>query len=330
MVAYYISKSALWILTIIGLVCNSLAFVTISKIKPFSTSSFYVALLAVLDTLVLLTRLIYQQMTGFDVPMGNIGCAAFTYVGQCILHISTWTLVIMTIERFVAVWFPLRVMELFTMRRAKISVAIIAVVLLLVNIHNTWTYEEVWQDPPQGLNCVPRPEYVYFHKIVWYWINSCVYAFFPCVILIGLNGLIIWGMRRSFKVQKKMTNGECVGSSKQTQQRQITIMLVTVSVAFVCFLLPICIFHLVSVNWNYAKSTEETARYHLASEIVFFVAEIHHAINFLFYFFSSRKFRTVLIKLVCCRQRSSRGSLYTSQPTVTSTSTLSTTLSMRR
>lgn len=315
--ALYMNKCGLWILTIVGLVCNTLAFLTISSIKPFAASSFSVALLAILDTVVLVMRLFYQQLTAYDVSMGDAGCAIFSFLGSFFLHLSTWTLATMTIERFVAVWFPLRVSEFFTLKRAKVSILIISFILILLNMHILWmTHEYVNPFPPIALDCGFRNEYKEFEKNVWFWVNSCVYAFIPCASMIVLNALIIFGLHKSFKMQKQMINGECTSSSKNMQQRQITIMLVTVSVAFAVFLLPVCIFYL--ARWE-PKTLRETARFYLTQEIVFFVAELHHAVNFLFYFFSSRKFRTMMIRLVTCKYPATRRSVYQSQQGATST-----------
>ncbi|XP_064597746.1 probable G-protein coupled receptor 139 [Liolophura sinensis] len=298
-IAYYVNNSALWVLAFVGLICNLLAFITICMIKPFTNASFFVALLAVLDACVLLMKLIYQQLTAYNVPIGDLGCSITTFLGNFLIHFSTWTLVTMTIERFVAVWFPLRVNRIFTMFRAKILATIIGCLLVSLNIHFLWTYEiYVDSNPDIQLNCRSRKRYDYFEKHYWYWINSCVYAFIPCGVLTVLNALIIYGMKKSIRLQKKMTTVDRRAPSRNNQQKQVTIMLVAVSIACVCFLLPICIFYLGSVYQPASMDPHTQATYFLYTELVLLTAELNHVCNVFFYFFSSPKFRSMLIKLL--------------------------------
>jgi len=57
------------------------------------------------------------------------------------LHFSAWLLVLVTIDRFIAVWFPFRATILCSGRRARLAASILALIVVLYIIHVFWTVE---------------------------------------------------------------------------------------------------------------------------------------------------------------------------------------------
>jgi hypothetical protein len=57
------------------------------------------------------------------------------------IEFSAWLIVAVTIERFLAVWFPLKASTMCNLSRAKFITLIVAVIFMLVNSHIFWTAE---------------------------------------------------------------------------------------------------------------------------------------------------------------------------------------------
>lgn len=82
------------------------------------------------------------------------------------------------------------------------------------------------------------------------------------------------------------------------QQRQITIMLVVVCIAFVLLMTPLAIFYPIKQNWTYEKNSLEHAKALFTEQLVFVLGDSTHAVNFYLYFFSTRRFRKRCLETV--------------------------------
>ncbi|XP_064598275.1 thyrotropin-releasing hormone receptor-like [Liolophura sinensis] len=259
-VAYYLNLYYPWCLCGLGVLCNLVVFAVTLVSKPFNTSSMYVATLAVVDSLALVAKLLYTSLTADDVPMGHTGCQIILLIGHFLVQFSVWILAIITVERFVAVQFVFKVSSLFTMARARMSLAITAVLLFLADIHLFWTSMEV-SDPLTGLQCGFHPDHQFFGNNVWHWIDATLAFLFPCALLIVLNTLILVYLHRHQAKNKEYFSGnEDIPKRARNQNRQLTVMLVTVSVGTTCLLLPISVFYVVHIYWNYIESAHSTAQ----------------------------------------------------------------------
>lgn len=100
-----------WII-LIGTICNTLTFLVMRRKMHQQSTYFYMAVLAVADEIVILvgclTFWIYAYF-GQSIMFTLYGCKFFMFVFSTALHYSVWIVVIMTIERFIAVALPLQV-----------------------------------------------------------------------------------------------------------------------------------------------------------------------------------------------------------------------------
>lgn len=293
-VAYYLNLYYPWCLCGLGVMCNLVVFVVTLVSKPFNTSSMYVAVLAVVDSLALIAKLVYTSLTAYDVPMGNTGCQSVLLIGHFLVQFSVWILAIITVERFVAVQFVFKVSTLFTMTRARMSLLITTVLLFLADMHLFWTSVEV-MNPLTGLQCGFHPDHQFFGSKVWHWIDATLAFLFPCALLVVLNALILINLHRhQTKRTQYFKDNIDIPQRSRNQNRQLTVMLVTVSVGTTCLLLPISVFYVVEMYWNYLESAHSTAKFYLISNLVHFLADCSHAMNFVFCLMGSSRFRTVL------------------------------------
>jgi len=116
-------------LAVIGLIGNFLSFLLMNQKKyKKSTSCFYMRCLAVFDTLYIFGRMILRYPVVIP-PMGfsenqdvlRQYCYCLFAVGRFTLPLSVWTLVFLSLERYIALTWPLQAAMVCTMRRAKLS-----------------------------------------------------------------------------------------------------------------------------------------------------------------------------------------------------------------
>jgi hypothetical protein len=92
------------------------------------SSSYYLAGLAISDTCFLLT-LFVSWLAYFDAHIysQNGFCQLFTYLSWLCSFLSVWFVVAFTVERFIAVRYPLQRQTMCTLRRAKMVLAALVV-----------------------------------------------------------------------------------------------------------------------------------------------------------------------------------------------------------
>ncbi|XP_033732975.1 thyrotropin-releasing hormone receptor-like [Pecten maximus] len=300
--ALYINKYYLYVIVAIGLPGNLAAVVTICNMRPLTSSSMYMVVLAIVDSVNLALKILYLQLTLHNVQMGHNGCKVMFFCGTFFMHYANWILVAMTIERFLAIWLPLKVSELCTRSRAALVMGLIAVPLLGLNLHFFWSTLEVWDDY-YSWDCQFRTEFQYFMTKLWYWIDGAAYSLIPFIVLVIFNILIIVGIKRGHRgIVSKIDKTRM--TEKMKQQHQITVMLVTVSLVFVILTMPNCVFFIFQNYWDYTATLHEYARYFLFYQLVFVLSDFNHAINFYLYFLSGKKFRAKFHAIICiCRRK---------------------------
>ena len=299
--AVIINNNYLYVLCALGLPGNICALITISRMKPLTSSSIYIAMISLIDAFNLIFKLSYLLLTLYDIRLYDGGCKTMYFMGTFFMHYSNWLLVSMTIERFVAIWFPLKVTKLCTKRRACINIVLLAVILTGVNLQFFWSTNEV-PHSVYAWKCSFVDSFVYFISKIWYWIDGAAYSIVPCILLIFFNTMIILGIKMASSKQKLLTNkiDKTQGTEKVKYQQQITRMLVSVSVVFVILTMPNCIFFILEGYWDYTKTIHSYAQYFLVMQVIFFLSDANHAINFYLYFLSGRKFRMMFINMICC------------------------------
>ena len=104
-----------------------------TKLRKLS-SSYYLAALGISDTLFLFAIFIsWLSFVNFHLYNRNIVCQFFNYLTGLCSFLSVWFVVAFTVERFIAVLYPLKRQTMCTVRRAKI---VLTCLTLLGAIHS--------------------------------------------------------------------------------------------------------------------------------------------------------------------------------------------------
>ncbi len=224
----------------LGMIANLLSIIIFCQKKMRSSISIYLAGLSVFDFLLLFfATLIYPSISYCYDLRHEIFCRFLTsyilatYPLSLIVQFgSVWICVAITVDRYLAVKFPLRVKQLCTVRRACLLVTAISVIGILYRIPAMFELRIEGGRLDQtafGASTVYQLIYkTYLYLAVMYLI--------PFAAMIVLNTLITVALREAQRQRQLMGGNRAGGRGKR--ERHCTVMAVLVTVTFLLFNAP--------------------------------------------------------------------------------------------
>ncbi|XP_015127177.1 FMRFamide receptor [Diachasma alloeum] len=269
-----------------------------------ASSSWYLAALVISDTgFLVAVFIVWLNMVGIGIFNRQGYCQFFVYLSTLCSFLSVWFVVSFTIERFIAVLYPLRRQSLCTVAKAKM------VILGLTGIGIILCSPVLWFTSPRPMNGKPN---ITACQLVTerenlasaFNVADTVLTFvLPFAIIVILNGLISRAVWRLANVRRTLTtNGQrdsrCgnIGMS----QAKVTKMLLVVSTVFLCFNLPAYVMRVrafLEVHQDDPRSTV------LAQHIANILFDTNFGINFVLYCASGQNFRKAVVRLILRRPR---------------------------
>ena len=293
------------VLIIVGTICNILTFLVMRRKKlRHQSTGFYMAVLAIADELALLLGCLSQWLWSYKkiniLTISTYACKIFSVVLYTTFDFSVWMVVIMTIERFIAVTFPLKSMYFCTVKKAKIATLILTCILFSINSHFLYTHSNIDRGNVSG--CQSNNEsFDFFMQHLWPWIDATKYAFTPFLIILVFNVLIIYNLFIAAKSIKNLSSnhqlqvnhithgnsnspnlkdannhGNANSQSSSSNNRRLTIMLLVVSVTFCILSTPVVI---LQVFDRTSPGSTSMFFYNICINLQY----VNHSINFFLY-----------------------------------------------
>ena len=202
-------------------------------------------------------------------------------------HFSSFLLTIMSVEKCVALYFPLQTKRICTVRTAKKISAAVAIILFAFNaqlffIRDTETDSNgrqtcTWVRIPQG------------YEVIYLQIDAILYSFIPLSVMFTANCLIILKFMMA-KYKNRRGGTESVNQALSKSAVKGTVMLLTVSFAFVILTGPVAM----------AKTIVGDDTPKLVYGITVLLRYLNHSINGVLYCISGSRFRQELRDLLNC------------------------------
>lgn len=311
----------------IGLIGNGLSLAVFmgSYLNRYS-SSVYLAALAISDSLFLVCLLFsYSSEVGSDIYNTEGWCQALTYLTYITSFLSVWYVVAFSLERYIAVCYPLKRQEMCTSRRARIVVtsgAIFSLIFYSFSLFMMGLY-------PLGerVLCMGKPRYYYAINLLTNFDTALTFAI-PVIIIIGCNlritYMVFWFYReREIMVSRsqirssqrsRMTSGRSSMPKSSTRspsstasQLKVTKMLLIVSTVFLLCNLPMYTTKTYFTIRNYLNPAFRPS-YTLSNllRLFHFIYYSNFAMNFFLYNISGSTFRKALCRFMrksCSRFR---------------------------
>lgn len=277
-----------------GIVGNILSFIVLTKFSNRFPSYHYLYVLASLDMVVLLTgllRLWVKQITGNDVASkSNFLCPLFTFLGFFSSIASVWIVLAISIDRAIAIKYPLKRYKEDVNKRTKTIILIILIGSGLVNIHFLFTMG-LQPNKSRDLtsSCDPHLIYLNFYRTVWAWIDAIIYSWIPFCVIGITNIITIIGLFVARKTRKSLNSNEIKVSHRE---HYMTIMVLTISISVLIMLVPVNTIMIMLIFWkNTIGSNQELYNMQLAKTIGELLMYTSHSVNFVLYYWAGSQFR---------------------------------------
>ncbi|RUS89087.1 hypothetical protein EGW08_003150 [Elysia chlorotica] len=279
----------------------------------------YMIFLAVSDLMVLYSGLLRNWITwtfGRDVRLLSTPvCKGHTFLVYVSIYVSTWLLVIMTLERTCSACMPTRISSLCTRRRAYIT--IISIVLFHVGLHLHFLRTTV---PSVSIVHVPGGTYVcdagtveygyYIHRI-WPVMDVFLLSIIPSALVLLGNLIIVWKAKVSLWTAQEL-NVSTNSRARRKRFSSMTVMLGLISSLFVLTSLPTCVYNLWE-RTDTAIAMSQTPRGAATIELMWAFVNVvmycNNTFNFYLYLLSGRKFRKAVSRQLSRRRTESQSNV---------------------
>ena len=300
---------------IVGLFGNILTIVVLVFKKWTNiTSRHILTALAVSDTTMLICQTFHQEFLKdfFKVDaraLSSFGCKVFFTFYRTSKMTSSWFVVFLCFERFVAVKFPLKVKTIITNLRRKVYILVIYLTMasfaIVLSFSNATASKTCKKDPvPPSL----RP--VFLALVLT---DMLIYSVLPIILMSVFTPIIILQLFKSYQARKSLSNISKARKEREMQQLKemirTTTILLSVVVAFIICVTPITVFEQVRI-WSKIKMVEIETTYSIFvfREISQRFEQVNYSINFFLYIFTSPAFRKTVLKMLHINQNRERHS----------------------
>ncbi|XP_044003049.1 neuropeptide SIFamide receptor-like [Aphidius gifuensis] len=288
---------------IVGLIGNSFVIAVVYRSPRMRTvTNFFIVNLAVADVLVIVFCLPATLIGNILVPwvLGRFMCKTVSYIQGVSVAASVYSLVAVSLDRFLAIWWPLKCQ--ITKRRARMIIVVIWFIAMTTSSPWLMFFDLIkYGDDPDMRFCVerwPRPQ----DGTLFFIICNLMLCYVLPMILISLCYILIWikVWRRNIPTDTKDAQMERI---QQKSKVKVVKMLVVVVILFVLSWLPLyVIFARIKLGGERAEWEDELLT--IATPIAQWLGSSNSCINPILYAFFNNKYRRGFMAILksgrCC------------------------------
>ncbi|XP_064637525.1 cysteinyl leukotriene receptor 1-like [Lineus longissimus] len=292
---YKLVSHYLWVIPVaIGVPGNIIAILVTNRRHNRGLSAcIYMKAMAIADTLVLIQYafalpIMYWDIGKSIVHMRDVFFIFHHFVAYTYAMLSGFFLTEMSVDRLIAVRFPMATTRLCTASRAVKTVIITTVLVVLYNIQIPFVMA-YFRDSETGAEALVFhvPEYP-FAALLASLGQTLLGTFIPFVIILGSNIIIIITVKIASEKRAQMRTGQGQVETNQKQEQHLTRMLIFVSCAYAVTSLPFRLFIMLldvpaigdmydmeNIYWN--------LRYTIQAFFLLIIWMFNYAVNFYLY-----------------------------------------------
>ena len=290
-----------------GLVGNIFILLVLRR-KSFRSSSASILFraLAIVDLLMLLLSCV-PRLVAFALKVNlhelyDITCRVEYITTFFLTDLTSWMLVLVTIERCLAVTRPIAAKRFLTARVTLPTIIVLVVTFLILNV----PISGILYLNEEGL-CEPIDEYRFVWERLISAINFSIASFIPFVLIASIN-FVGWITLLTHKKQcKDFISTAGLGPSRHPVDpwkiNSITRMLIATDIVFLATTLPIVLFQMIHPYSHYHPDGDLRATltfYRSTCELILYS---NSTLNFYLYCWTGKKFRDELLALMGCARR---------------------------
>ena len=282
----------------LGLIGNTLSFLVMIKPNNRKMSTcIYMAGISINDNIMMIESLHNWLVTGLKVhEFKPLECRFASFWALFGLQNSTFQVLAMTVDKFIAIKWPHKAATYSTPKGAKLIVAIGFLALMIYNIPHLFMARLL------GGQCFGYSAGGVITKI-YSWVNFICNGVIPFTLLIYMNSVIVKAVgnsRRQFGARDLTSRGK--GTREKTMRNaesQLTIMLLLVTTLFFILLIPVYV-RFVLTTFFKPDSPYKFSIAMLLFQITHKLFHTNNGINFFLYCISGQKFRNDLREILNC------------------------------
>ena len=296
-IEHFITQYVFGVIFIGGVVGNIICFVVLQH-EEFRQASmrFTLSALALVDTGLLVFGLLRQwlwEVLGRDPRGDNVFLCKTLYFGVYFFgQLSPWTIVLLTLERLVSIFRPLKAKTMCNTRRVVTSWILTAAILTVINLHTFLKADLITKEKTNGsenitvTKCRHLPEWEYFHLEIWMWLDFILVTILPFLVITACNCAIIIRLRQM--TSQRTSHLRASPDKTDCGQQSITTMLIMVSLVFLVTTTPLGIFFVTA-------DLKDTSRTDLIMALCNMLYYLNSSTNFILYCVSGSIFRRAFI-----------------------------------
>ncbi|KAK2149093.1 hypothetical protein LSH36_468g04014 [Paralvinella palmiformis] len=297
-------------IAVLGIFANILVFVVLCRQKKRLTTNILLQALAIADTLILISSILLRSMryVGWQ-SYNDVYHYIFVSLYPCVYFFrltDTWITVVMTIDRYIAVCYPLQAQRLCTLRRTYVIIGVIVLATFLFSTPRFFEFKLGDDNDFQLTALVKNSSYTLIYRILLFLL---VMYLVPMSLLIFLNIRLLGVLRRAYIRRHSMIanrdrqNSYVASLIMTSSSRSVT--LIVVAVVIVCLVSNV-VTMIAQVFWAlqvcFVKFRHLEVKRRFVSNISNVMVTFSCAVNFVIYSMFSRKFRHQLNQTVTCKR----------------------------
>ena len=299
MVIYYFCVP---ILCVFGIIGNILSVIVLDRDDVMrKTTRFLLQNVAVADIGFLVSCIFIFTLDGFtDINVQNVFAITVPYMlpmASIFQMTTTYAVVIVTVDRYIAICRPLQSVKISTMRNARWAVGITWVVAAIYNIPRFFelhTKSYACEDSDGAIQMCYYMKRTSFSSTRVYGMVYDTVLYFVVRVCTPLLILIICNV----KLIKAVRSSSARHDVSHTHQKNTTVMLISVVIVFfVCTIPTVVCYVYVNILSNYD--------WYIAITLLYFanlLLVVNSAFNFVVYMTRGERFRNILLNMSKCKR----------------------------
>ena len=303
--------------SVVGWAGNASCILTLQA-RPFRGSSTAMLLraLAITDSVCLAVGLLHLwlcELASWDIrKMSDVSCRLHVFFTYLSVHVSAWTLVLLTAERLICALCPLDASRLCSKRRVLTAWLVSMLVLVIVNawfhlagtrlVHTMVTQANRTMELTSCDLAGDQGSWLRESRV---WGDLLLSCLLPAVFILPANAVLVWRVvvlaRKRRSLQRSNSNRRC----SIAKSPGITLMLVMACLMFLLTTLPINIYMLYQ-QYRAENGLIAAARGELLYTLFSLLYYINNAVNFVIYFLSGPVFRKAALEVFCPKRHNRR------------------------
>ena len=207
--------------------------------------------------------------------------------------LSSWLIVFISLERYVAVFYPLKVSVYCTKRKSVIAILVVTV---LSGVGSAHTFLSCSVTSVNGIHSCHFLGAEVLGKLVFLWGYGLIYCVLPCIVVTVLNISISKKIKSQDAFRNKMQVYHAPQPSVR-RDRSLTVMAAAVSLVFILCTFPTFLLLLTDYSCKYLQGVTCISD-GWPFQVVFTLDHINHGVNFYLYCLSGSLFRKALLRLI--------------------------------